>query len=175
GIGILYGKKELLEKMPPYQGGGDMIQSVSFEETTFQEPPLKFEAGTPSIAEVIGLGAAIRFIQKIGFAKIQAFEHELMKYAMTKLSEVPGLVFLSHPKKRSSLISFNCEGCHSLDVGTLLDAKGISVRTGHLCAQPALKRMGVTSTIRVSFGIYNTLEEIDKLVLALKQVVQILR
>lgn len=175
GVGILYGKKELLEKMPPYQGGGDMIQSVSFDETTFQDLPLKFEAGTPSIAQVIGLGAAIQFIQRIGFAKIQSLEHELTDYAMIELSKIPGLIFLSHPKKRSSIISFNCEGCHPLDVGTLLDARGIAVRTGHLCAQPALKRFGVSSTIRVSFGIYNTLEEIDALVLALEQIVQILR
>lgn len=175
GVGVLYGKKELLEKMPPYQGGGDMIQTVSFEETIFQQPPLKFEAGTPSITEVIGLGAAVSFMQKIGFKKIEAIEHTLTNYAVQELQKVPGFTFLSSPKSRSSLISFNLEGCHPLDVGTFLDAKGVSVRTGHLCAQPALKRFGVTSTIRVSFAIYNTVEEIDFLVAALQQIVQTLR
>ncbi|MES2200489.1 MAG: cysteine desulfurase [Chlamydiota bacterium] len=175
GIGILYGKKELLEKMPPYQGGGDMVETVTFEKTTYQQLPLKFEAGTPSITEVMGLGAAIHFIQKIGFQKIQEIDHQLVDYAMARLSKIPGIIFLSQAKKRSSIISFNCEGCHPLDVGTLLDLRGIAVRTGHLCAQPALKRLGVTSTIRVSFALYNTVEEIDELILGLQQVMQVLR
>ena len=175
GIGVLYGKKELLEKMSPYQGGGDMVETVTFEKTTYQQLPLKFEAGTPSITEVMGLGAAINFIQKIGFKTIQAYDHQLIEYAIKRLVEVPGLKLLSYPKKRSSIISFNCAGCHPLDVGTFLDLRGIAVRTGHLCAQPALKRLGVTSTIRVSFAIYNTKEEIDILVNALQQTLQVLR
>lgn len=175
GIGVLYGKKELLEEMPPYQGGGDMVETVTFEKTTYQQLPLKFEAGTPSIVEVMGLGAAIDFIQKIGFPKIESHDNELIAYAMARLSEVPGLTFLSNPKKRSSIISFNCEGCHPLDVGTFLDLRGIALRTGHLCAQPALKRLGVTSTIRVSFAIYNTKKEVDDLVEALQQIVKVLR
>ncbi len=175
GIGILYGKKHLLESMPPYQGGGDMIRSVSFEKTTYQGPPLRFEAGTPNIAATMGLHAAIGFMHKIGLDKVEAWEKTLTEYALASLAKIPGIHFLSKPRHRSSIISFNCEGCHSLDVGTLLDTRGISVRTGHLCAQPALRRFGVSSTIRVSFAVYNTLEEIDRFILALKEVVGILR
>ncbi len=174
GVGILYGKKELLEKMPPYQGGGDMIRSVTFEKTTYQEPPLRFEAGTPNISGVMGLHAAICFIQKVGVARIEAHEKLLTGYALRALEKVPAVKLLSQPKHRSSIISFNCEGCHPLDVGTLLDTRGIAVRTGHLCAQPALKRLGVTSTIRVSFGMYNTTQEIDVFIQSLKDVLSIL-
>lgn len=175
GIGVLYGKKELLEAMPPYQGGGDMVETVSFDKTTYQPLPLKFEAGTPSIVEVIGLGAAVSFLQNIGFKKIHDLDEGLTAYAMEKLSAISEVRFLSHPKRRSSIISFNCEGCHPLDIGTLLDAKGIAVRTGHLCAQPALKRLGVNSTIRVSFGVYNSKEDVDRLINALKDAIVLLK
>lgn len=174
GIGVLYGKKELLEEMPPYQGGGDMVQKVSFTKTTYQPLPLKFEAGTPNIVGVIGLGAAIRFLQNIGMNQIAKWEEELLEYAVVKLSTVPGLTFLCSPKNRSSLISFNCKGCHPMDVGTLLDARGIAVRTGHLCAQTALERFQVSSTIRISFGVYNTKEDVDAVTSALIQITSLL-
>jgi cysteine desulfurase / selenocysteine lyase len=175
GIGVLYGKKELLKSMGPYQGGGDMVNQVSFEGTTYQEAPLKFEAGTPNIAGVIGLGAALLFIEEVGREAIASLEKQLVDHAVQRLKEVPGLKFLTESEERSSLLSFNVEGCHPLDIGTLLDVRGICVRTGHLCAQPALKRFGVTSVVRASFGLYNTLEEVDRFVDALKEVVNTLR
>ena len=174
GVGVLYAKKHLLEQMPPYQGGGDMIKTVSFEKTTYQEAPLKFEAGTPSIAEVIGLGASLEFLNRIGLSQIEAWEKKLVEYALLKLSSIPEVKLLSYAKNKSSIISFNCAGCHPLDVGTLLGLRGIAVRTGHLCAQPALKRLGVSSTIRISFAIYNTFEEIDQFALALKETIKTL-
>ncbi len=174
-IGVLYGKKELLEDMPPYQGGGDMVETVSFEKTTYQSLPMKFEAGTPGIIEAIGLGAAVTFLERIGFTEIQKHDLALTEYTISRLSRLPGIKFLCSPKKRASLISFLCEGCHPLDVATFLDTKGIAVRTGHLCALPALKRFGVSSTIRVSFGLYNNQEDIDKLIVGLESAMQILR
>jgi cysteine desulfurase / selenocysteine lyase len=175
GVGILYGKKELLEKMPPYQGGGDMIEQVSFESTTFQPPPLKFEAGTPSIVEVIGLGAAIQYIEKIGRENIYRWEKKLTDYALNKLRLIPEVCIVADAKEKSSIISFVCKGIHSLDIGTMLDLRGIAVRTGHHCAQPAMKRFGVSSTVRLSFAMYNTFEEIDLFVEALKEVILMLR
>jgi cysteine desulfurase/selenocysteine lyase len=175
GVGVLYGKKELLDQMPPCEGGGDMVEFVSFEKTTYQPLPLKFEAGTPSIVEVIGLGAAIDFMQRIGIEQIMEHEKALTKYALDQLLECPFVKLLCHPARRSSLISFNCEGCHPLDVGTLLDIRGVAVRTGHLCSQTTMKRFGVSSTIRISFGIYNTLEDIDFFASALKEVVSSLK
>ena len=174
GIGVLYAKKCLLEQMPPYQGGGDMIKMVSFEKTTYQEAPLKFEAGTPSIAEVIGLGAALEFINRIGLSQIDAWEKGLVDYALSRLAEIPEVKLLSQAKNKSSIISFNCEGCHPLDIGTFLGLRDIAVRTGHLCAQPALKRLGVTSTVRVSFAVYNTFEEIDQFIFSLKETLKLL-
>ncbi len=176
GIGILYGKKALLDQMPPYQGGGDMVHQVTFEKTTYQPIPLKFEAGTPSIVEVIGLGEAIKFMQRVGLDKIEAFEKVLTEYAFSKMKNIEGLIFLAHSKdryyeNRSSILTFYFKDVHSLDVGTLLDVKGVSVRTGHLCAQPALKRFGLRSAIRVSFALYNTLEEVDLFVKALEEVI----
>lgn len=164
GIGILYGKKELLELMPPYQGGGDMVQKVSFEETTYQSPPLRFEAGTPGIVEVMGLGAAVCFLEEVGLEEISNWEKKLSLYAFDKLSLIPGLRFLTKGSVESSIITFSVEGYHPFDIGTLLDLRNIAVRTGHLCAQPALKRFQLTSAIRVSFGVYNTLEEVDSFV-----------
>ena len=175
GIGVLYGKEALLNAMPPYQGGGDMIQTVAFDQTTYQKPPLKFEAGTPAIVEVIGLGAAIAFIQGIGFSQIQSMERALLDYALIKLKEIPEVVFLSEPKQRASLLSFVCKGCHPLDIGSMLSLRNIAVRTGHLCAQPALRRFGHTFVVRVSFAIYNTQEEIDFLVQSLQEIVLLLK
>ncbi len=161
GIGILYGKKELLEQMPPYQGGGDMIQTVTFEKTTFQPSPLRFEAGTPMIAEVIGLGAAIDYIESYGLDKIHAYETDLMKHALEQLGKIEGIRILGPVENRTSLITFNIEGVHPLDAATLLDLQGIAVRSGHLCAQPLLQHFGCSSALRLSLASYNTIEEID--------------
>lgn len=174
GIGVLYGKKVLLDSMPPYQGGGDMVHQVTFEKTTYQPLPLKFEAGTPSIVEVIGLGAALDFIEEVGLSQIENFEKNITEYAFNKMKHVPGLLFLCTPKERSSLLTFHFKKYHSLDVGTLLDLKGIAVRTGHLCGQPALARFGVRSVIRASFAIYNTFEEVDLFVKALEESILLL-
>lgn len=174
GIGVLYGKKELLEALPPYQGGGDMVDKVSFDKITYQKPPLRFEAGTPNIVGVIGLKAAIEFLLSTGIEKIQRKEKELTSYAYKRLKELEPVEFLTKGEPSSSVITFTCRGCHSLDVGTLLGTRGISVRTGHLCAQPALARFGKTSAIRVSFGVYNTAEEIDRFIEALQAVLSLL-
>ncbi len=175
GIGILYGKKALLDQMPPYQGGGDMVHQVTFEHSTYQPLPLKFEAGTPNIVEVMGLGAAIDFIQEVGLDKIEAHEKILTEYAFKKMQKIEGIRWISKSKEKSSILTFTIKDAHSLDIGTLLDVKGIAVRTGHLCAQPALKRFGVTSAIRVSFAVYNTLEEVDLFVKALEEVILMLK
>ncbi|CUI15831.1 putative cysteine desulfurase [Candidatus Protochlamydia naegleriophila] len=163
GIGILYGKAELLDQMPPYQGGGDMIETVTFSKTTYNVLPLKFEAGTPMIAEVMGLGAAIDYLNQIGLDNIQAYEHRLLEYATDKLSHIPGLRIIGQAAQKGALISFVIDGIHSLDIGTLLDLKGIAVRTGHHCAQPVMKFFNVPATARASFAFYNTFEEIDQL------------
>lgn len=169
GIGILYGKKALLEEMPPYQSGGDMINEVTIEETTYQQPPLKFEAGTPSIAEVMGLGAAIEFLNSVGREKIAAWEHGLLVHATQRMEEIEKLRIIGTAAQKGAIISFAIEGIHPLDIGTLLDIRGIAVRTGHLCAQPTLRHFGVSSLVRVSFGMYNTIEEIDLFLKALKE------
>lgn len=169
GIGILYGKKELLEKMPPYQGGGDMIQTVTFEKTTFQPPPLKFEAGTPLIAEVMGLGAALKYVNSYGLDKIASYETHLIREAYKQLSQMEQLRILGSSRKRASLITFNIEGVHPLDAATLLDLQGIAVRSGHLCAQPLLNSLGCTSALRLSLAPYNTFEEINYFCEAVKE------
>lgn len=161
GIGILYGKKELLEQMPPYQGGGDMIQTVTFEKTTFQPPPLRFEAGTPMIAEVMGLGAALKYLESYGLNEIASYEAVLVQQSLQQLNQIEKLRILGSPSNRASLITFNIEGLHPLDAATLLDLKGIAVRSGHLCAQPLLAHFGCTSALRLSLAPYNTLEEIS--------------
>ena len=171
GIGILYGKKELLEQMPPYQGGGDMIQTVTFEKTTFQPPPLRFEAGTPMIAEVMGLGAALDYIQSYGLVKIHDYEAALMRHALEEMGKIDEIRILGPRGSRSSLITFNIQGVHSLDAATLLDLKGIAVRSGHLCAQPLLQHFGCSSALRLSLAPYNTMEEIDYFCKALQTVV----
>ncbi len=170
GIGILYGKYELLEALPPYQGGSDMIEEVDFEKTTFQRPPLKFEAGTPMIAQVMGLGEAISYIEKLGCKQIAAWEHELLQYTTEQLVKIPKLRLIGTAKQKAAIISFVIEGIHPLDLGTLLDVQGIAVRTGHHCAQPLMKRFKVPGTVRVSFAPYNTIEEIDIFIDKLKRI-----
>lgn len=169
GIGVLYGKLPLLEAMPPFISGGDMIESVTMEKSTFQAPPFKFEAGTPSIASVIGLGAAIDYIENIGRQAIDEWQKKLITFALEKLRPISGINIIGSPKERGPIISFVLEGVHPLDLGTLLGLKGIAVRTGHLCAYPTLQRLGVNSLARLSFGIYNTIEEIDTTVHAIKE------
>ena len=175
GIGVLYGKRLLLEKMPPYQGGGDMIDEVTLESSTFQPSPLKFEAGTPMIAEVMGLGAAIHFIETIGRERIAAWETELLEYGTKRLLEIPGLTIIGTSENKGALISFTIEGVHPLDLGTLLDIRGIAVRTGQLCAQPTLRSFNLSSLTRISFGVYNTFEEIDCCIAALKETILLLQ
>lgn len=174
GIGVLYGKKNLLETLPPYQGGGDMIDRVSFEGTTFLPPPLRFEAGTPPIAQVMGLGAAFLFIESIGRENIAAWEHSLLQYAREELMQISGLRLIGDAPHKSAVISFVVEDIHSLDLGTLLDLKGVAVRTGNHCAQPALRRFGVSTTTRISFAPYTTFDEIDAFTTALKEAILLL-
>jgi cysteine desulfurase / selenocysteine lyase len=164
GFGILYGKKELLDEMPPYRGGGDMIDKVSFEETTYNVPPFRFEAGTPPISAGIGLGAAIDYLNEIGMDHIARQEDELVQYAADRLAEIDGLRFIGSADKRASVCSFVIDGIHATDIGTLLDKQGIAIRTGHHCAQPVLKRFNVPSTARASVSFYNNKEDIDRLI-----------
>ncbi len=170
GIGVLYGKYEILESMPPLQGGGEMIDQVTFEKTTFALPPDRFEAGTPPIAEVIGLGAAVDWINRTGIEAISDYEQEILHYAESKLKEIPGLHILGNPKHRGSLLSFTLDAAHPHDAATLLDEDGIAVRSGHHCAQPVMQRFGVPATIRASFGAYTEKWEIDRLVEGLLRV-----
>ena len=172
GIGILYGKQELLDKMPPIDGGGDMIDTVTLSATTYTTSPLKFEAGTPSIAEVIGLGAAIDYLSEIGMQTIEEWEQELLAYATHKLSQIPRIQILGNSPAKGAIISFTTSGMHPLDLATLLDCRGVAIRTGHHCSQPALERFGQTSLSRISFGLYNTLEEIDHFLYHLSFILQ---
>ncbi len=170
GVGVLYGKKKWLEQMPPYQGGGEMISEVSFEGTTFNELPYKFEAGTPNITSVVAFGAAIDFINETGLENIRNWEHELLKYATHQLNEVPGIRIYGEAPEKSSVISFNIEGIHSYDLGMLLDKMGIAVRTGHLCADTVMQHFGIQGCVRISFGMYNTKEEIDAFIAAMNKI-----
>jgi cysteine desulfurase/selenocysteine lyase len=170
GVGVLYGKRELLEAMPPFLGGGDMISSVSFERSTWARVPHKFEAGTPAILEVIGLGAAISYVQAIGYPAIAAHEAALTDHALAVLSPIEGLTVIGRAQDRGGVISFTMEGAHAHDVATLLDRSGIAVRAGHHCAEPLMQRLGLDSTARASFGIYTTHAEIDALATALARV-----
>ena len=172
---MLYGKEELLEAMPPYEGGGDMILSVTFEKTTYNALPYKFEAGTPDIAGVVGLGAALDYVTSIGIERIAAHEQELLEYATKKLMEVDGLRIIGTAAQKASVISFVLEGVHPHDIGTILDQEGIAVRTGHHCAQPLMLRFNVPATGRASFGMYNTREEADALVHGLRKVIEVFR
>lgn len=164
GFGILYGKKKLLDGMPPYRGGGDMIDKVSFEETTFNVVPFRFEAGTPPIAAAIGYSAALDYLNKIGMEQIEAREQELVDYAVDQVTKVDGLKLVGNSKNRASVISFVFDDIHASDLGTILDKRGIAVRTGHHCAQPVLRRFGVPATSRASLSFYNTKDDIDRLV-----------
>jgi len=175
GIGILYGKESLLDAIPPYQGGGDMIESVSFDKTSYNVLPLKFEAGTPMIAEVIGLGAAIDYVNQLGLENIHAWEHELLVYATEQLKTIPEVHIIGTAPKKGAIISFKVDGVHPLDIGTMLDLRGIAMRTGHHCAQPTMKRFGVEATARASFGLYNNTEDVDRFIAALKQVIKLLK
>ncbi len=170
GIGIVFGKAHLLEAMPPYQGGGDMILSVTFEKTLYNVVPFKFEAGTPHIAGVIGLGAAIDYLTEVGLDKIAAYERELLAYATDALSAIPGLRMIGTAKEKAGILSFVLDGVHAHDIGTILDQEGIAIRTGHHCAQPVLQRFGVPATARASLAFYNTQEEIDALVRGIHKV-----
>jgi len=170
GIGVLYGKAALLEAMPPYQGGGDMISSVTFEKTTYNKLPYKFEAGTPAIANVIGLGAAIDYLHQVGMEKICAYEQDLLVYATERLSRIPGVRLIGTARHKASLISFVMDGVHPHDIGTVLDQEGIAVRAGHHCAQPVMERFGVPATTRASFAFYNTRAEVDALASGIERV-----
>jgi len=170
GIGVLYGKEELLEKMPPYQRGGDMIERVTFEKTTFNDLPFKFEAGTPHIAGGIALKDAIEYVEGIGYEEIERHEKDILKYATKRLNEIKGLTIFGQAKNKTSVISFNLDEIHHSDVGTILDQQGIAVRTGHHCNQPLWDRFGIDGTVRASFCLYNTKEEVDLLVEGIKKV-----
>ena len=170
GVGVLYGKEEWLDKLPPYQGGGEMIQSVSFEKTTFNELPFKFEAGTPDYIGTTGLAKALDYVSAIGLEQIAAHEHELTIYAMQRLGEIEGVRFLGEAAHKSSVVSFLVGNIHPFDMGTLLDRLGIAVRTGHHCAEPLMRRLGIEGTVRASFAMYNTKEEIDALVAGVDRV-----
>lgn len=172
GIGVVYGKEKLLNQMPPYQGGGEMIESVSFEKTTYNQLPYKFEAGTPNYADTIALSAAIAYVQQIGLETIAAYEHELLLYAEEKLKTIPGLVFIGTAKNKTSVISFNINGLHAYDVGMILDKMGIAVRTGTHCTEPIMLRYGIPGTVRASFAFYNTKSEIDELYKGLLRVIE---
>ncbi len=175
GVGVLYGKREFLERMPPYQAGGDMISSVSFEKTNYNVLPYKFEAGTPHIAGVIGLGAAIDYIREIGLERVAAYEKELLDFATRELSRVPELRIIGTAREKTGAVSFVLGGIHAHDVGTVLDQEGIAVRAGHHCAMPLMDRFGVPATARASFAFYNTKDEVNSLVRALHKVLEIFR
>jgi cysteine desulfurase / selenocysteine lyase len=173
GIGILYGKARLLNAMPPYQGGGDMIKSVTFEKTIYADLPYKFEAGTPNIAGGIGMGAAFDYVARVGLDNIAAYEHELLVYGTEALSRIPGLRILGTAREKAAVLSFVIDGIHPHDIGTVLDRQGIAVRTGHHCAQPVMDRLGVPATTRASLAFYNTAAEIDALAAGLGKVKEI--
>jgi cysteine desulfurase/selenocysteine lyase len=175
GIGILYGKRAILESMPPYQGGGDMIMRVTFAKTTYQAPPHRFEAGTPPIAEVLGLGVAVEWLRKTGLDKIAAQEHALLAYGTAVLKEVPGLQLIGTAKEKGGILSFTLEGVHPHDIGTLLDEDGIAIRAGHHCAQPTMDRFGVPATARASLGPYNDYSDLDALAKGLRRIGEMFR
>ena len=175
GVGVLYGKRSLLEAIPPYQGGGEMIKDVSFTQTSYNEIPYKFEAGTPNIAGVIGLNRAIEFIESISLEQIRNHENELLLRAITQLSEITGFQPMGTASEKASVISFNIEGIHPFDLGVLLDAKSIAIRTGHHCTQPLMNRFNIEGTARASFAVYNTFEEVDQFVWTLSDLVKKLR
>jgi len=174
GIGILYGKENLLEEMPPFMGGGDMISKVTFEETTFNELPFKFEAGTSNIAGAIGLGTAIEYVSKIGLKNIHQYESELLSAATQKISDIDGIKIIGTAKEKTSVLSFIIENIHPHDIGTFLDFEGVAIRTGHHCTQPVMDFFKIPATSRASFAFYNTLDEIEQLTIALKKTIEVL-
>ena len=171
GVGVLYGKRRLLEKMPPYQGGGEMIRNVSFEKTTYNDIPYKFEAGTPNIADVVALDAAFQYINRLGKAAMRAHEDEILKHATASLTTIPGLRIIGTAQEKMNVVSFVVEGVFHFDLGQLLDAGGIAVRTGHHCTEPLMRRFGLEGTVRASFAMYNTQQEIDALTESLHRIV----
>jgi cysteine desulfurase / selenocysteine lyase len=173
GMGVLYGKQHLLEQMPPYQGGGDMIATVSFEKTTYNVLPYKFEAGTPHIAGAVGMGRAIQYLEEIGLDNIAAYEHELLEYATEVIGSIKGVRLIGTAKQKASVLSFVIGDIHPHDIGTILDQEGIAIRAGHHCAQPVMQRFNVPSTARASFAFYNTKEEIDALASAINKVIEV--
>lgn len=175
GFGILYGKRKWLEAIPPYEGGGEMIKEVTFEHTTYNDIPFKFEAGTPHIQGAISLGVAIDYLNSIGLDYIAQREKELLDYATTQLKEIPEIEFIGEAANKASVLSFTVQGTHPMDVGLLLDKQGIAVRTGHHCAQPVMQYFNIPGTVRASFAFYNTIEEIDTFVIALKKAIQMLK
>jgi len=175
GIGVLYGKRALLDAMPPYQGGGDMIKVVSFSGTEFNELPYKFEAGTPNIAGAIGLAAGLDYVDNIGIAAIAEYEHNLLEYATEKMLAIEGLRIIGTAAKKASIISFEIDGVHASDLGTLLDSQGVAIRVGHHCAMPVMEFFGVNATTRASLAFYNNKADIDALVAAVNKAVSMLR
>ena len=175
GIGVLFGKYELLESMPPLFGGGEMIKSVSFEKTTFAPPPARFEAGTPPIAEVIGLGEAVKWLKETGLDNIHRKESGILEYAISQFSEIPGIHILGNPKERGALLSITLEGIHAHDAAMILDEENIAVRSGHHCAEPVMKRFNIPATLRFSFGVYSEKWEIDRALTALKRVIRLFK
>jgi cysteine desulfurase / selenocysteine lyase len=173
GVGVLYGKSALLDAMPPYQGGGEMISAVTFEKTFYKGLPAKFEAGTPNITGVVGLGAAIDYVHAVGLDAIGAYEHELLAYATARLSAIPQVRIIGTAREKAGVVSFVIEGIHPHDIGTILDREGVAVRTGHHCAQPVMQRFGIPATTRASFAFYNTRAEIDVLVAGIEKVLEV--
>jgi cysteine desulfurase/selenocysteine lyase len=173
GIGILYGKAQLLEKMKPFEGGGDMILSVTFEKTTYNAIPHKFEAGTPPIAAAIGLGATVDYLESVGLDRIAAHEHDLLTYATEAFTQLKGVRIVGTARNKAAVLSFTLQGVHPHDVGTILNEDGVAVRTGHHCAQPVMQRFGIPATARASFYLYNTFAEVDALVAGIRRVQKI--
>ncbi|MDX2170239.1 MAG: cysteine desulfurase [Deltaproteobacteria bacterium] len=173
GVGVLYGKAALLDAMPPYQGGGEMISAVTFEKSFFKGLPAKFEAGTPNITGVVGLGAAIDYVQQVGLEAIGAWEHELLEYGTARLAELPQVRLIGTARDKASVLSFVIDGIHPHDIGTILDREGIAVRTGHHCAQPVMQRLGIPATTRASLAFYNTKAEVDRLIDGLRHVIEV--
>jgi cysteine desulfurase / selenocysteine lyase len=174
GIGVLYGRQERLQAMAPFKGGGDMIRSVTFARTTYNDSPYKFEAGTPPIAEAVGLGAAIDWVEALGFDRIEAHEEMLVAAALERLQAVPGVRIVGRPRRRRAIVSFTLDGIHPHDAGTILGECNVAVRTGHHCAQPVMERLGIPATIRASFSVYNTLEDVDALIAGVRRAQEIL-
>ena len=174
GVGVMYGRQEMLDELPPYQGGGEMIEEVTFERTTYNHLPFKFEAGTPSVGDVLGLGCAIDFMQQVGIDTIAAHEADLLRYATDRIREIPGVRLFGTAPEKAAVLSFLVGDAHPYDVGTLIDQLGIAVRTGHHCTQPVMDRYGIPGTVRASFAVYNTRDEVDAFIAALKKVLPLL-